>query len=115
MDPSTAGRRPETEVGMTIFVHQRCAIFAKFNHAGYCALTGWEPVAGTTRTQLDLYTGTVLRYANSLLNMGVLVSPILAPMIGVVVSLLWLACVISSYYYWEAFFYVVDARNAPTS
>ncbi len=30
----------------------------------------------------DLYKGTALRYANSLLNMGVLVSPLLAPMFG---------------------------------
>ena len=30
----------------------------------------------------DLYAGTALRYANSLLNMGILVSPLLAPVIG---------------------------------
>jgi DHA1 family 2-module integral membrane pump EmrD-like MFS transporter len=30
----------------------------------------------------DLYSGTELRHANSLLNMGILVSPLLAPLIG---------------------------------
>ncbi|SUH33908.1 multidrug resistance protein D [Salmonella enterica subsp. enterica] len=30
----------------------------------------------------DLYEGTQLRHANSLLNMGILVSPLLAPLIG---------------------------------
>ncbi len=39
----------------------------------------------------DLYAGVALRQANSLLNMGLLVSPLLAPVIGALVMLLcWL-------------------------
>ncbi|WP_308412708.1 MFS transporter, partial [Vibrio parahaemolyticus] len=37
----------------------------------------------------DLYKGTALRYANSLLNMGVLVSPLLAPMFGGILAHFW--------------------------
>jgi DHA1 family 2-module integral membrane pump EmrD-like MFS transporter len=42
----------------------------------------------------DLYAGTSLRYANSLLNMGILVSPLLAPIIGGALAMLfgWRAC-----------------------
>lgn len=37
----------------------------------------------------DLYEGTQLRHANSLLNMGILVSPLLAPLIGGMLDTLW--------------------------
>ncbi|MEG0955766.1 MAG: multidrug efflux MFS transporter EmrD, partial [Citrobacter sp.] len=37
----------------------------------------------------DLYEGTQLRHANSLLNMGILVSPLLAPLIGGVLDTMW--------------------------
>lgn len=37
----------------------------------------------------DLYERTQLRHANSLLNMGILVSPLLAPLIGGVLDTLW--------------------------
>ena len=42
----------------------------------------------------DLYAGTALRYANSLLNMGILVSPLLAPVIGGALAMVfgWRAC-----------------------
>jgi len=42
----------------------------------------------------DLYEGTQLRHANSLLNMGILVSPLLAPLIGGLLTTLgsWRAC-----------------------
>ena len=42
----------------------------------------------------DLYEGSQLRHANSLLNMGILVSPLLAPLIGGVLETLinWRAC-----------------------
>lgn len=37
----------------------------------------------------DLYSGTGLRRANSLLNMGILVSPLLAPLIGGLLGTVW--------------------------
>ena len=37
----------------------------------------------------DMYQGTQLRHANSLLNMGILVSPLLAPLIGGILDTLW--------------------------
>ena len=37
----------------------------------------------------DLYEGAQLRHASSLLNMGILVSPLLAPLIGGILNTLW--------------------------
>ena len=37
----------------------------------------------------DMYQGTQLRHANSLLNMGILVSPLLAPLIGGLLDTMW--------------------------
>ncbi len=37
----------------------------------------------------DLYERTQLRHANSLLNMGILVSPLLAPLIGGLLDTMW--------------------------
>ena len=37
----------------------------------------------------DMYRGTQLRHANSLLNMGILVSPLLAPLIGGLLDTMW--------------------------
>ncbi|MBI6548002.1 multidrug efflux MFS transporter EmrD [Xenorhabdus lircayensis] len=82
------GRRPVILVGMSIFlVATTCALFAPnllvlviasaFQGLG----TGVAGVMVRTMPR-DLYTGTTLRYANSLLNMAILVSPLAAPMIG---------------------------------
>ncbi len=37
----------------------------------------------------DLYEGAQLRHANSLLNMGILVSPLIAPLLGGILDTLW--------------------------
>ncbi|MGJ0637169.1 multidrug efflux MFS transporter EmrD [Xenorhabdus bovienii] len=94
------GRRPVILAGMTLFlVATTCALFASsllvlviasvFQGLG----TGVAGVMVRTMPR-DLYTGTSLRYANSLLNMAVLVSPLLAPMIGGMVGHYfgWRAC-----------------------
>ncbi|MDX7991972.1 multidrug efflux MFS transporter EmrD [Xenorhabdus littoralis] len=94
------GRRPVILAGMSIFlVATTCALFAPnllilvmasaFQGLG----TGVAGVMVRTMPR-DLYTGTMLRYANSLLNMAVLVSPLAAPMIGGIVAHYfgWRAC-----------------------
>lgn len=94
------GRRPVILAGMSIFlVATTCALFAPnllilviasaFQGLG----TGVAGVMVRTMPR-DLYTGTTLRYANSLLNMAVLVSPLAAPMIGGLVAHYfgWRAC-----------------------
>lgn len=96
------GRRPVILVGMSIFcLATIVAIFSQNLTTLVIASTlqgmGTGVAGVMTRTQpRDLYTGTALRYANSLLNMGVLVSPLLAPMIGGVVAHFfgWHACYI---------------------
>ncbi|MBC8948486.1 multidrug efflux MFS transporter EmrD [Xenorhabdus sp. TS4] len=86
------GRRPVILVGMSIYlVATICALFAPnlLILVIASALQGLGTgVAGVmVRTMpRDLYTGTTLRYANSLLNMAILVSPLAAPMIGGVVA-----------------------------
>ncbi|WP_416145847.1 multidrug efflux MFS transporter EmrD [Proteus mirabilis] len=96
------GRRSVILVGMSIFcLATIVAIFSQNLTTLVIASTlqgmGTGVAGVMTRTQpRDLYTGTALRYANSLLNMGVLVSPLLAPMIGGVVAHFfgWHACYI---------------------
>ncbi|OTA14805.1 multidrug resistance protein D [Xenorhabdus vietnamensis] len=86
------GRRPVILAGMSIYlVATICALFAPnlLVLVIASALQGLGTgVAGVmVRTMpRDLYTGTTLRYANSLLNMAVLVSPLAAPMIGGIVA-----------------------------
>ncbi|MDC9596793.1 multidrug efflux MFS transporter EmrD [Xenorhabdus anantnagensis] len=86
------GRRPVILAGMSIYlVATICALVAPnlLVLVIASALQGLGTgVAGVmVRTMpRDLYTGTTLRYANSLLNMAVLVSPLAAPMIGGIVA-----------------------------
>lgn len=89
------GRRPVILVGMTLFLcSTTIAIFSPTLDvlviaSGLQGLgTGVAGVMVRTMPR-DLYTGTSLRYANSLLNMGVLVSPLAAPMFGGLLAHFW--------------------------
>lgn len=89
------GRRPVILFGLTIFLFSTIlAIFAPTLTtltvaSGLQGLgTGVAGVMARTMPR-DLYKGTALRYANSLLNMGVLVSPLLAPMFGGILAHFW--------------------------
>ncbi|MGG7669351.1 multidrug efflux MFS transporter EmrD [Yersinia sp. J1] len=94
------GRRPVILAGMTIFMLG--ALGALFSNnlpilVAASALQGMGTgVAGVMARTMprDLYAGTSLRYANSMLNMGILVSPLLAPIIGGVLASWfgWRAC-----------------------
>ncbi|WP_340613760.1 multidrug efflux MFS transporter EmrD [Xenorhabdus thailandensis] len=86
------GRRPVILVGMSIYLGATiCALFAPHLLALVVASalqglgTGVAGVMVRTMPR-DLYTGMTLRYANSLLNMAILVSPLAAPMIGGMVA-----------------------------
>ncbi|MXP54964.1 multidrug efflux MFS transporter EmrD [Pantoea sp. Seng] len=94
------GRRPVILVGMTIFaVGALIAMFAPslqilvLGSAVQGLGTGVAGVMARTMPR-DLYSGIALRQANSLLNMGILVSPLLAPVIGALLTHLfgWHAC-----------------------
>uniref|UniRef100_A0A3B0M6E3 Multidrug resistance protein D n=1 Tax=Arsenophonus endosymbiont of Trialeurodes vaporariorum TaxID=235567 RepID=A0A3B0M6E3_9GAMM len=82
------GRRPVILVGLIIYlIATIIAIFAPSLKILIIAsaLQGLGVgVAGVMARTMprDLCIGTALRYANSILNMGILVSPLLAPMIG---------------------------------
>lgn len=89
------GRRPVILVGMTIFMlatlvaittHSLTILIAASAVQGMG--TGVGGVMARTLPR-DLYEGTQLRHANSLLNMGILVSPLLAPLIGGMLDTLW--------------------------
>ncbi|MGU3525255.1 multidrug efflux MFS transporter EmrD [Enterobacteriaceae bacterium C23F] len=89
------GRRPVILVGMTIFM--LATVIAMTTHSltvliAASALQGvGTGVGGVMARTLprDLYEGTQLRHANSLLNMGILVSPLLAPLIGGLLDTAW--------------------------
>ncbi|PJZ05162.1 multidrug transporter EmrD [Pantoea rodasii] len=94
------GRRPVILVGMTIFaVGALIAMFAPslqilvLGSAVQGLGTGVAGVMARTMPR-DLYSGIALRQANSLLNMGILVSPLLAPVIGALLTHMfgWHAC-----------------------
>ncbi|AIR84468.1 MULTISPECIES: multidrug efflux MFS transporter EmrD [Erwiniaceae] len=94
------GRRPVILIGMTIFaVGALIAMFAPslqilvLGSAVQGLGTGVAGVMARTMPR-DLYSGIALRQANSLLNMGILVSPLLAPVIGALLTHLfgWHAC-----------------------
>ncbi|MBD5822417.1 multidrug efflux MFS transporter EmrD, partial [Salmonella enterica subsp. enterica serovar Enteritidis] len=82
------GRRPVILVGMSIFMV--ATLFAMTTHSltvliAASAMQGMGTGVGGVMARTlprDLYEGTQLRHANSLLNMGILVSPLLAPLIG---------------------------------
>jgi len=94
------GRRPVILSGMAIFITGAiAALFAPtFNSLIFaCAVQGMGTgVAGVMARTMprDLYAGAALRHANSLLNMGILVTPLLAPVIGALLTHLfgWQAC-----------------------
>lgn len=82
------GRRPIVLTGLLIYLF--ATVFAIFSSSlniliGSSAFQGIGiGVAGVMARTVprDLYTNKDLRYANSILNMGILVSPLLAPIIG---------------------------------
>ena len=89
------GRRPVILVGMSIFMlatlvaistHSLTVLIAASAVQGMG--TGVGGVMARTLPR-DLYEGTQLRHANSVLNMGILVSPLLAPLIGGMLDTLW--------------------------
>ncbi len=94
------GRRPVILAGMSIFlVATTSALFATHLPVliAASALQGMGTgVAGVMARTMprDLYHGDPLRKANSVLNMGILVSPLLAPVIGGVLETFinWRAC-----------------------
>ncbi|BEN56617.1 multidrug efflux MFS transporter EmrD [Serratia marcescens] len=94
------GRRPVILTGMMIFLVGALGALLSTNLTMLVAASAIQGmgtgVAGVMARTMprDLYAGTALRYANSLLNMGILVSPLLAPVIGGALAMLfgWRAC-----------------------
>lgn len=82
------GRRPVILAGMAIFMVGAAGALLADSLTMLVAASAIQGmgtgVAGVMARTMprDLYAGTALRYANSLLNMGILVSPLLAPVIG---------------------------------
>jgi len=93
------GRRPVILTGLLIFIFGALGALLADSLtmlvlASALQGTGTGVVGVMARTMpRDLYSGTALRYANSLLNMGILVSPLLAPLIG---------GMLGSYFGWRA-------------
>ena len=89
------GRRPVILSGLLIFcVGAVAALLAgSINQLVIgCAIQGMGTgVAGVMARTLprDIYSGGQLRKANSVLNMGILISPLLAPVIGAVLTKFW--------------------------
>ncbi|MFI8417821.1 multidrug efflux MFS transporter EmrD [Serratia sp. NPDC078593] len=94
------GRRPVILAGMVIFMLGALGALLSNSLTMLVAASAIQGmgtgVAGVMARTMprDLYAGTALRYANSLLNMGILVSPLLAPVIGGALAMLfgWRAC-----------------------
>ena len=94
------GRRPVILTGMMIFLVGALGALLSSNLTMLVAASAIQGmgtgVAGVMARTMprDLYAGTALRYANSLLNMGILVSPLLAPVIGGALAMVfgWRAC-----------------------
>ncbi|MBH2813505.1 multidrug efflux MFS transporter EmrD [Serratia liquefaciens] len=94
------GRRPVILAGMMIFLMGALGALLSNGLTMLVAASAIQGmgtgVAGVMARTMprDLYAGTSLRYANSLLNMGILVSPLLAPIIGGALAMLfgWRAC-----------------------
>lgn len=89
------GRRPVILFGMAIFM--LATVLALYTSSltvliAASALQGVGTGVGGVMARTmprDLYSGTGLRRANSLLNMGILVSPLLAPLIGGLLGTVW--------------------------
>ncbi|MGO4746141.1 multidrug efflux MFS transporter EmrD [Serratia quinivorans] len=94
------GRRPVILAGMMIFLIGALGALLSNSLTMLVAASAIQGmgtgVAGVMARTMprDLYAGTSLRYANSLLNMGILVSPLLAPIIGGALAMVfgWRAC-----------------------
>ncbi|WP_211129775.1 multidrug efflux MFS transporter EmrD [Serratia surfactantfaciens] len=94
------GRRPVILTGMMIFLVGALGALLSTNLTMLVVASAIQGmgtgVAGVMARTMprDLYAGTALRYANSLLNMGILVSPLLAPVIGGALAMVfgWRAC-----------------------
>ncbi|MGB8663224.1 MAG: multidrug efflux MFS transporter EmrD [Serratia inhibens] len=94
------GRRPVILAGMMIFLVGALGALLSNSLTMLVAASAIQGmgtgVAGVMARTMprDLYAGTSLRYANSLLNMGILVSPLLAPIIGGALAMVfgWRAC-----------------------
>ncbi len=94
------GRRPVILAGMMIFMIGALGALLSNNLTMLVAASAIQGmgtgVAGVMARTMprDLYAGTSLRYANSLLNMGILVSPLMAPIIGGALAMVfgWRAC-----------------------
>jgi DHA1 family 2-module integral membrane pump EmrD-like MFS transporter len=94
------GRRPVILAGMMIFLLGALGALLANSLSMLVAASAVQGmgtgVAGVMARTMprDLYAGTSLRYANSLLNMGILVSPLLAPVIGGGLAMMfgWRAC-----------------------
>ncbi|MDT3253892.1 multidrug efflux MFS transporter EmrD [Serratia sp. root2] len=94
------GRRPVILAGMMIFLIGALGALLSNSLTMLVAASAIQGmgtgVAGVMARTMprDLYAGTSLRYANSLLNMGILVSPLLAPIIGGALAMIfgWRAC-----------------------
>ncbi|WBL70508.1 multidrug efflux MFS transporter EmrD [Serratia liquefaciens] len=94
------GRRPVILAGMMIFLMGALGALLSSSLTMLVAASAIQGmgtgVAGVMARTMprDLYAGTSLRYANSLLNMGILVSPLLAPIIGGALAMVfgWRAC-----------------------
>jgi len=89
------GRRPVILFGMSLFM--LATLVATFTHSLTVLIiasaiqgmgTGVGGVMARTLPR-DLYSGSELRHANSLLNMGILISPLLAPLIGGLLTTMW--------------------------
>ncbi|ATZ10090.1 multidrug efflux MFS transporter EmrD [Erwinia amylovora] len=94
------GRRPVILLGMAVFIMgsvtalQASSLNALVLGAAIQGMgTGVAGVMARTMPR-DLYGGSALRHANSLLNMGILISPLIAPAIGAGLTYLfgWQAC-----------------------
>ncbi len=89
------GRRPVILAGMSVFM--LATLIAITTHSlpvliAASAMQGMGTGVGGVMARTlprDLYEGAQLRHANSLLNMGILVSPLLAPLIGGILGTLW--------------------------
>lgn len=96
------GRRPVILGGLSIFIIGTlialCAPDFDLLVLGSAVQGLGTGVAGVMARTMprDLYAGGALRHANSLLNMGILVSPLVAPVIGALLTHLfgWHACFI---------------------
>ncbi|EKC7174980.1 multidrug efflux MFS transporter EmrD [Cronobacter sakazakii] len=89
------GRRPVILVGLAIFILATLVALEAQSLpvliAAGCLQGMGTGVGGVMPRTLprDLYEGPALRHANSLLNMGILVSPLVAPLLGGLLDTLW--------------------------